>query len=222
MKLPKMNTKKLLFLLILGKMCFGFAQNPTFKKRIVIDVGHGGFDTGAIGVNGIKEKEVVLNIAKEIIALNQRVLDSKFDIYLTRYRDTFVSLADRSKLAKTLKTDLFVSLHCNAAKYSAKGIEVYVSNSKVNIVASNIRKSFDLGQSILEESSQNLRIKKRSMKHGNFQVIRETSYHCPSILIETGFLTNTDEADYFLKEQNIRAMSLSILIGIYKYLNIEL
>jgi len=216
------NLKKLLFLLILFKMCFSFAQNPTSKKRIIIDVGHGGFDTGAIGINGIKEKEVVLKIAREIIELNHRVLDSKFDIYLTRYRDTFVSLSERSKLAIVLKADLFVSLHCNAANYSAKGMEVYVSNFEVDIVASNIRKSFELGRSILQESSQNLRIKKRSVKHGNFQVIRETSYHCPSILIETGFLTNTDEADYFLKEQNIRAMSLSILIGIYKYLNIEL
>ena len=107
----KLKLKNVVFLLILLKMCAGFAQNPTAKKRIVIDVGHGGKDSGAIGINEIQEKTVVLNIAKEIVKLNRTILDNKLDIYLTRYRDTFISLADRSKLPKTLKADLFISIH---------------------------------------------------------------------------------------------------------------
>lgn len=215
----KLKLKNVVFLLILLKMCAGFAQNPTAKKRIIIDVGHGGKDSGAIGINEIQEKTVVLNIAKEIVKLNRTILDNKLDIYLTRYRDTFISLADRSKLTKTLKVDLFISIHCNASKSSSKGMEVYVFNSKTE--AFNIKKSIGLGLSVLNESTQNLHLKKRGVKFENFQVIRETIINCPAILIETGFVTNDDEADYFLKPQNISAVALAILLGTNKYLNMN-
>ena len=213
------NLKKLLFLLILFKMCFSFAQNPTSKKRIIIDVGHGGFDTGAIGINGINEKEAVLKIAREIIKLNQLVLDSKFDIYLTRYRDTFVSLSERSKLAIVLKADLFVALHCNKGAIQAKGMEVYVLRPAYFNAQSNVKKSLKVALEILAESCDQLHIKNRGARFGNFQVLRETIDHCPSVLIETGFISNPDEGDYYTKDSKIKAMALSILMAIHKYFN---
>jgi len=216
----KMKFKNVVFLLILLKMCTGFSQNPTVKKRIVIDVGHGGRDSGAIGVNGILEKEVVLNIAKEIVKLNKTILNNKLEIFLTRYRDIFISLADRSKLPKALKADLFISIHCNVSKGSSKGMEVYVFNSKNE--AFNHRKSIALGLSVLNESAQNQHLKKRGLKFENFQVLRETTVFCLGILIETGFVSNTDEADYFLITQNISAVALAILMGINNYLNTRL
>lgn len=215
----KINLKKslqnVIFLLLLLKMCVVFAQNQTLKKRIVIDVGHGGKDTGAIGINGIQEKNIVLNIAEEIIELNNYVLDYKFDIYLTRYRDTLISLSDRSRLAKILNVDVFVSLHCNASKTTSKGMEVYVYNPDM----SNIKESITLGLSIINESTQKLGFKKRGVKFANFQVLRETTF-CPAVLVEMGFITNLDEADYFLKPKNSKAMALTILLGIINYLNI--
>lgn len=214
----KLKLKNVIFLLILLKMCAGFAQNPTARKRIIIDVGHGGKDSGAIGINGIQEKDVVLDIAKEIVKLNRTILDNKLDIYLTRYRDTFISLDNRSKLPKILKADLFISIHCNASKSSSKGMEVYVYNSKTE--AFNIKKSIGLGLSVLNESTQNLHLKKRGLKFGNFQVLRETTTCCPAILVELGFITNYDEADYLLESKNIRAKALAILMGLYNYLNI--
>ena len=213
------NLKKLVFLLILFKMCFSFAQNPTLKKRIIIDVGHGGFDTGAIGINGIKEKEVVLNIAREIFRLNQLVLDSKFDIYLTRYRDTFVSLSKRSKLAIVLKSDLFVSLRCNKGVIQAKGMEVYVYRPAYFNAQKNVKKSLKVALEVLAVSCDQLYIKNRGAKFGNFQVLRETINQCPSILIETGFISNPDEGDYYTKASNIRAIALSILLAIHKNYN---
>jgi len=218
----KINMKKLLknviFMIMVLKMCIAFAQNPTLKKRIVVDVGHGGKDTGAIGINGIQEKNVVLNIAKEIIRLNKTILDGNFDIYLTRYRDTLISLSVRSRLAKTLKADVFVSLHCNASKTISKGTEVYIHNSD----KPNTKESIALGLSVLNESTQKLGFKKRGVKFANFQVLRETIDFCPTILVEIGFVTNNDEADYFLLSKNIRAMALAILLGITNYLNTEL
>ncbi|MBD1260597.1 N-acetylmuramoyl-L-alanine amidase [Maribacter polysiphoniae] len=100
------------------------------QKVVVIDPGHGGKDSGAIGLNGIKENEVVLHIAMEMLRLNNE-LDKPLDIYLTSYSDTLISLSDRTKLAKALKADLFVSLHCNHSDNpNARGIEVYVGKNE--------------------------------------------------------------------------------------------
>ncbi|MET2985578.1 N-acetylmuramoyl-L-alanine amidase family protein [Aureibaculum conchae] len=211
----RLRSAQVLLLLVL-KMCFVFGQNEGSKKVIVIDPGHGGNDSGAIGINSILEKDVVLNIAKEIIRLNETLFESEFDIYLTRYKDTLISLGDRTRLARTLKADVFLSLHCNASMVMSKGMEVYVHHSDKPLTKSSI----GLGLSVLNESTEKLGFKKRGVKFANFQVLRETVAFCPSILIETGFLTNNDEADYFQETKNIRAMALSILIGMYNYLNI--
>ena len=214
----KMKLQNVIFLILLLKMCFVFGQNNLPRKVIVIDPGHGGKDSGAIGINGIQEKEVVLNIAKEIVKLNKTLFGNRFEIYLTRYLDTLISLSDRSRLAKKLNADIFISLHCNASKTYARGIEVYVHNSDKQ----NTKESIALGLSLLIESTQQLGFKKRGVKFANFQVLRETIIYCPAILVEMGFVTNTDEADYFLKSKNIKALALAALLGIYNYLNTEL
>ena len=211
--LKRLSFKNVSFVILLLKICFVFGQ----QKVIVIDPGHGGKDSGAIGVNDIQEKDVVLKIAREILKLNKTLLDGEFNIYLTRYHDTLISLPDRGRLAKQLEADFFLSLHCNASTTSSKGIEVYVLNANDKEV--HIKKSIAMGLSILEESSIKLGFKKRGAKFANFQVLRKTIAFCPSILIEMGFVTNTDEANYFLAHQNIRAMALAILMGIHNYLN---
>lgn len=212
----KKSFKNVVFLLAILKMCSVFGQQLDAKKRIVIDVGHGGHDTGAVGINGILEKDIVLDISKEIISFNKTVFGNKLDIYLTRYDDRFISLEDRSRLAKVLNADVFVSLHCNASINNPKGIEVYAHQSKNGKVISSLA----LGKAILFESTQKLGFEKRGLKSANFQVLRETVGFCPSVLVEIGFVTNTDEADYFLRPNNIRAMALAILMGMYNYLNI--
>jgi N-acetylmuramoyl-L-alanine amidase len=209
--------KNVIFLLLLLKICFIFGQDLHSKKVIVIDPGHGGKDTGAIGVNGILEKVVVLQVANEILILNKMLFDNKMDIYLTRYKDTLISLSDRILLAKTLKADVFVSLHCNASSTSSKGMDVYVHNA--NTYKENLKSSIALGLSILEESTLKLGFKKRGIQFTNFQVLRENTSSRPTTLIEMGFVTNIDEADYFLAPKNSRAMALSILMGLFNYLN---
>ena len=108
---PKLLNRSMLknvsFMILLLKMCFVFGQ----KKVVVIDPGHGGIDSGAIGVNGIYEKVMVLKIAKEVLKLNKSLFDNEFDIYLTRYNDTLISLSNRTRLTKSLDTNVFVSLH---------------------------------------------------------------------------------------------------------------
>tara|TARA_R110002111_G_scaffold259264_2_gene329099 strand:+ start:88 stop:750 length:663 start_codon:yes stop_codon:yes gene_type:complete len=206
--------KNVSFVILLLKMCLIFGQ----QKVIIIDPGHGGKDTGAIGANNIQEKNVVLNIAKEILWLNKTIFDNQWDIYLTRYKDTLVSLSHRSRLARVMKADVFVSLHCNASNTYSKGMDVYVHRTNTN--EENLKGSIGIGLSILEESTLKLGFKKRGVQFANFQVLRENITFRPSILIEMGFMTNVDEADYSLLPTNIRAMALSVLMGLYNYLNI--
>ncbi len=83
-------------------------------------------------------------------------------------------------------------------------------------------KSIQLGLFVLAESNKELHIKDRGIRFGNFQVLRETIIHCPAVLIETGYLSNKDEAQYYTKESNTRAIALAILLAIYKNYNTTL
>jgi N-acetylmuramoyl-L-alanine amidase len=96
-------------------------------KRVVIDAGHGGSDPGAIGPRGLKEKNVVLAIAKNL----GKVLKEKYqlEVFYTRTRDVFVSLEERTAVANSKKADLFISIHANASRHrKTKGIETYFLN----------------------------------------------------------------------------------------------
>jgi N-acetylmuramoyl-L-alanine amidase len=97
------------------------------KRKIVIDAGHGGHDPGAVGPNGLHEKDVVLDIAlklKEIL-----VKDPLNEVFLTRETDVFISLEERTAIANNKNADLFVSIHANASpSRRAHGIETYLLN----------------------------------------------------------------------------------------------
>jgi N-acetylmuramoyl-L-alanine amidase len=96
---------------------------PTQRRRVVIDPGHGGHDSGAIGPNGTFEKHVVLGIARQVQGL---LLAQNIEAILTRSDDTFISLKDRTQLANHMQADAFVSIHANSAPHhEARGIETY-------------------------------------------------------------------------------------------------
>ena len=97
------------------------------KKVIVIDPGHGGKDSGAMGYKRKKEKDIVLQIAKRVY---KKLKAQGYKVYLTRRGDYFISLRNRTKFANKVKANLFVSIHANAApkksKYlSMKGLETF-------------------------------------------------------------------------------------------------
>ena len=95
-------------------------------KTIVIDAGHGGKDSGAVGINNYYEKRVTLNTA---IYLYKILRQRGYKVYLTRARDKFISLRGRTKLANRKNADLFISIHANAVPRSKRskvhGIETY-------------------------------------------------------------------------------------------------
>ncbi|WAC01593.1 N-acetylmuramoyl-L-alanine amidase [Lacinutrix neustonica] len=199
--------KNVSFVILLLKMCVIFGQETDAQKQIVIDIGHGGKDAGAIGINGIQEKDFVLSIANEILRLNNE-LEKPLDIYLTRYNDTLISLSQRTKLAKALKANLFVSLHCNHSENpNARGIEVYVSRKQKEFSKASVFAGYKIERVLCET----IGYESRGVKFANFQVLRETTEYCPAILIELGFLSNVDEAQYLMKKENVLAIALSIL-----------
>lgn len=120
-KIFKMEDPARIVVDIYGKVTF------SAKKRIVIDPGHGGHDPGAVGPNNLYEKNVVLDIAlklRDILAENPN-----YEIFMTRDRDVFIPLEQRTAIANSRNADLFVSIHTNASpRREAKGIETYMLN----------------------------------------------------------------------------------------------
>lgn len=102
---------------------------PVFssKKRIVIDPGHGGHDPGAVGPNNLYEKDVVLDIALKLRKMLSE--NDTYEIFMTRDRDVYIPLEERTAIANAKNADLFISIHANAStNRSAKGIETYLLN----------------------------------------------------------------------------------------------
>lgn len=200
--------KNVSFVILLLKMCLIFGQGTPNQKIIVIDPGHGGKDSGAVGINGIQEKDLMLNIARGILELNNNI-EYPFDIYLTRYSDTLISLSDRTKLAKRLNADMFISLHCNHSDNpNARGIEIYVANETSQYSDESLWLAFQLQ----DELNKKLGFESRGVKFGNFQVLLETIDFCRSVLLELGFLSNWDENSFIQALPKQRHIGLSILI----------
>ncbi|MEI6438289.1 MAG: N-acetylmuramoyl-L-alanine amidase [Candidatus Omnitrophota bacterium] len=96
-------------------------------KKVVVDAGHGGKDPGAIGVAGLKEKDVVLDIARRV---KKSFEESGVTVVMTRDTEDFVTLADRTAIASQPDVDLFISIHANANKTrGANGIEAYYAGT---------------------------------------------------------------------------------------------
>ncbi len=110
---------------VLDRLEPGMRPHPvrTRPLRIVVDPGHGGKDPGAVGRSGLREADVVLDIAR---ILKERLEEMGFDVILTRDRDVFISLAERTEIASRSGADLFLSIHANASPARrAHGVEVY-------------------------------------------------------------------------------------------------
>lgn len=115
-------------------------------RRIAIDAGHGGKDPGAIGEGGLKEKDVTLAVSRLVAAELER---RGYETYLVRDDDRFVQLDFRVQLAKKAKADLFISIHCNAARSSkANGIETYFLDPKAKNRAALETAAFENAMSV--------------------------------------------------------------------------
>ncbi|MFW6035716.1 MAG: N-acetylmuramoyl-L-alanine amidase family protein [Halothermotrichaceae bacterium] len=180
------------------------------NKVIVIDPGHGGHDTGAIGQRGLKEKDLNLEIALRLYQLLKQ--NTEADIYLTRGRDEFVSLNQRSTFASSKDTDVYISIHNNAditGKHHGTETYAHYSTSK---------NTWALAWYIHESLVDNLGFQDRGLKADNFHVIRETA-DINSILLEIGFVSNLHEESILKQPKTQDAAASAIYEGIVKYFN---
>ncbi len=111
-------------------------RSPRAVARLVLDPGHGGKDTGAVGPSGVKEKDITLDIARRVAPI---LVTSGVQVVLTRDDDRFVSLEERTALANGFEADLFVSIHCNASETKTRrGVETYVLDVNRDEIAARV------------------------------------------------------------------------------------
>lgn len=219
-------------------------QKSKESKIIVIDPGHGGEDSGAVGTKKNYEKDVVLSLAKKL----QSFINKKkgFKAFLTRDGDYFVSLGKRVEISREYNADLFISLHTDAnfskkvrgasvyclsvkgasdetAKLLAErenasdfiGGVSYASNKDLDSIlidlvqTQTINDSLRFGGMTLNAMKKFHRIKFEQPKQAGFKVLKATEI--PSILIETGFISNRDDEKLLrnkaFQQKLVRALS---------------
>jgi len=204
-----------------------FPQTNQPITTVCLDPGHGGKDTGGVFGNYM-EKQYTLPLAEE---LGRQLKTAGFEVMLTRTNDTFVELADRPGMANRQKANLFISLHFNIGPPGlAKGVEVYclspAKSSSTNDKgrhkdaaalpgngqdAQNVLLAYELQKSL----ASNLGVEDRGMRRARFEVLR--SAQMPAVLIEGGFLSDSDERKKIADPQYRTRLATAILQGIVAY-----
>ena len=160
--------------------CSGVRDTSRTFETVVIDAGHGGYDSGARARGGYREKVFALDVARR---LDARLREAGFRTVMTRNGDVFVPLGKRTRISNSQSNAIFVSVHFNHAKnQSARGIETFYKSRVARETARKIERSL---YSIPGLSS-------RGTKTANFYVLRKARY--PAVLVECGFLSNAAEA----------------------------
>lgn len=184
-------------------------KGPAVKDRIIIlDPGHGGKDPGAVKKDG-REKEIVLKVATIV---KQKLEKDGAIVKMTRSGDTYPSLDDRVRYAKNENGEIFISFHANAAaKESAKGTETYYSVTS----NANEKEDFALATAINNEIVKNAKMYNRGVKRADFVVIKGNVM--PAVLVELGFLTNSEDYAKLVSDQYVEIFAESIYNGIVEY-----
>lgn len=222
------------------------AQNGALRK-IVLDPGHGGKDSGAIGVGGVAEKDIVLSVAQRLAKKLKNEMG--IEAVLTRRDDTFIPLEDRTAIANAEEADLFISLHVNASvNPAARGIETYYLDNTTDEAAIRLaarenatsRKGVTDLQFILSDLTQNSKLEDSiSLAHrlqsALVSVVGEkqgavkdlgvkkaqffvlVGAKMPSVLVELFFVTNKDEAFALRRTAYQDAIVEALYQGIKRY-----
>ncbi|HHE9970334.1 TPA: N-acetylmuramoyl-L-alanine amidase [Haemophilus influenzae] len=243
---------KILFFLFFSTFSFSIFAAPI---TIAIDPGHGGKDPGAIGRNlGIYEKNVTLSIAKELKALLDK--DPHFRGVLTRKSDYYISVPERSEIARKFKANYLISIHADSSESpDRRGASVWVlSNRRANdemgqwleddekrsellggagkVLSHNNDKYLDqtvldlqfghsqrtgyvLGEHILHHFAKVTTLSRSTPQHASLGVLR--SPDIPSVLVETGFLSNSEEEKKLNSQTYRRRIAYMIYEGLVAF-----
>lgn len=215
--------------------------------KVVIDPGHGGKDPGGIGPTGLKEKDIVLDIAWKLRKLIERELGWK--VVMTREKDVFIPLEERTAIANSQEADLFISIHTNASpREEGKGVETYFLDLATSPEAmetaarenmTSVRRISDL-QILLKDILFNTKRNESSRMAHVVQtaMITHLSKHysnvenrgvkqapffvllgaeMPSILVEVSFISNPDEEKQLKRDAYRLTLARGILEGLKDY-----
>lgn len=172
-------------------------------KTIVVDAGHGGEDKGATGSSGVIEKKLTLETAR---LLEKKLKNAGANVIMTRSRDKYVRLHNRTNAAIENRADAFISLHYDSINDPVtNGHTTYYHYSYdkqlADVVHSHLGKEIDL--------------KDRGTKFGNYYVLRENSQ--PSILLELGYLSNASEEQAINSKRYRDTVTTAITDGLKDY-----
>lgn len=191
-------------------------NNPNLKpsdRLIVIDPGHGGTDPGAVSPNGVKEKDVNLQIS---LKTRNTLKNAGYNVLMTRDGDTYPTLEQRPDLANKNSADIFISIHANSVLNvpSANGIEILYAPSSTGShkeEGQQVLAKVILDELIKATGATNRNIKQRP----NLAVLRGSNM--PAILIEVGFLSNANEEKLITSNDYQNKIAAAIVRGIERY-----
>lgn len=178
--------------------------NNLAEATIVIDPGHGGYDSGATSNQDKKEeKNYTLAYAK---ALATRLRKAKAKVYLTRTDDTFVSLSKRPALADQVHADAFISFHFDSSptKNTASGFTTYYYHKNSLKLAQTLNKEFGA-----------IGLENRGVEVGNFLVIRDISE--PAVLLEMGYINSDRDFEQISSNSYKDTVVDDVYTGLEKY-----
>ena len=223
------------------------APMPHRVRRVVLDAGHGGKDSGAVSPHGLKEKRLTLEMARKVKA----VLEARgMEVVMTRDSDRFIPLAERARIANIREADFFVSIHANASETpSLRGFEVYylseatndselaverAENSAVRFESAPPAPSkqlktifWDLRES--ENRRESLHIAQNVMDAvgGSMDIaarrVRTANFfvlkwtECPAVLVEMGYLTNGQDERRLRSRAYKMELAQAIVDGIWRH-----
>ncbi|MEK3889035.1 N-acetylmuramoyl-L-alanine amidase [Bacillus sp. FSL K6-3431] len=174
-------------------------------KTIVIDAGHGGYDPGAIGIEGIFEKEYTLRTARLVV---DKLKSAGAQVILTRSGDEYLNVSKRVDISRAYPSSVFISLHYNAHENAtAQGISTYYYHGSDKAISSAIQKQL-VGQTSLRNAG---------VRFGDFYVLRNNHQH--SLLLELGFITNQYDFSTIRTQNYQHQVADAITQGLINYFN---
>ncbi|MEP7142120.1 MAG: N-acetylmuramoyl-L-alanine amidase [Ferruginibacter sp.] len=186
------------------------------KITVVIDAGHGGEDKGALSIAGnIAEKDLALSIIKKIKALNK---NSNINIVFTRVTDVFQTVNEKASFCKAQHPDLFVSVHMGATTIDSANVKTGMSVwvSKDNYGNSGDSKLF--ASAVISEFANHYKLPvlpQPQQRETGIRVLQESP--CPSVLIEAGYITNSNDLAFLQTDAGQEIIAGKILASVEKY-----
>lgn len=184
--------------------CALFEEGATLSnfRTVVVDAGHGGYDNGAKGRQGLSEKMLTLDVARRLKPL----LEARgYRVVMTRTTDVFIPLGGRTAISNSHPEAAFVSIHFNCSpRRAADGVETYYYD----------RRSVPLASNILREIATCYGSHSRGVKYARFYVLHHNQR--PATLLELGFVSNPKENSKLQDPKVRQILAERIAAGIAK------